>query len=674
MAIKILFWLLLSLLVSIKAEAQESAAISESDYFVDLSQIVSATRLPQRAEEAPVSITIIDRKMIERSSAIEIVDLLRLVPGMRVAHASGNLFSATYHGYASAWPNRMQVLIDGRSVFTPLFSIIAWNNIGLTINDIERIEVIRGSNSAAYGANAVLGTINIITRKPFQVEGHTLAFTGGAIGTRKSLYRFANLYEKYEQRLTLYSNRDDGFEDVDDYKKIASLSYRGIYTPSYNETLDIQLGFGGGPEGGWGVPGNIENPVRERETRSHYESIKWLRTLAGGQRQEWSLTNNFLSYDDGYVVDLSPFSVPDTVSYSLYSGNATRTEAEFQQTSTSDKKQRFVWGGSYKVDRLKNSIILNRSDYIDVNSQRLFAHIEKYLSDTTILNIGVMAENNGLVGLYSSPRLSLNHAFSDNHSARISAARAKRTPSLYEFYNDNIARLDTILISGSDIFDIRYKSDPNLKEETLTSYELAYIGHFFSRSLDIDAKLYFERLDDIIRNVRDNGTYPDLFDNQTWIWMNTGYTINKGAEIQLKYRANNGWSLDAQYDYSRFTGTIMRSIVPYLLYEDSKIERFSPNHSYSLLLSKQFLERWQASAGYYHTGYMEWLGGGVPGDVGRTDIKLTRSFDNNSTSGKISLIAQNIFDDYYEFEDYTSADHIANVFETRVYCQLEISF
>ena len=163
--------------------------ISEQDYFADISAITTATRLPQSPEQSPVSITIINRDMIEASSAIEIVDLFRLVPGMRVAHANGNLFSVAYHGYASAFPNRMQVLVDGRSVFTPLFSIVDWNNLGLTINDIERIEVIRGPNAAAYGANAVSGTINIITRKPFQVEGQSIVLTTGSIGTRNASYR-----------------------------------------------------------------------------------------------------------------------------------------------------------------------------------------------------------------------------------------------------------------------------------------------------------------------------------------------------------------------------------------------------------------------------------------------------------------------------------------------------
>jgi len=663
--------LVLSLLSFNVCFAGQNEDFSEQRYYEDLTEITSATRLPQSPEESPVSITIIDRKMIEASSAIEIVDLLRLVPGMRVAHANGNLFSVVYHGYATSHPNRMQVLIDGRSVFTPLYSIVDWNTLGLTINDIEHIEVVRGPNSAAYGANAVRGTINMVTRKPFQVEGQTIALTAGDIGTKNASYRYAGVQEDSEYRLSLSTKQDDGFVGVDDHKKISALTYRGIYTPSSKEVFDIQLGLSGGPRGSWGVPGNIETPVRTNDSNTHYESLQWSRSLDNHKQQQWNLTNNFISWDDGYVIDLSTLGMPgETATYSLYSGNATRTELEFQQTHSGYSGMRFVWGGSHKVDRLKNSVILNRPDYISVDSQRFFSHIENQLNRKTILNVGIMAENNGLVGFYVSPRLSLNYVLTPNHSARISAARSKRTPSLYESYNDNIARLD----SNGSIVDIRYKSDPNLSEETLTDYELAYIGHYMHNKLDIDAKIYYERFDDLISNVSDRTTYPDLLGSDTFIWMNSGYTINKGAEFQLKFTGEDGWSADAQYAYSRLTGTLLRNINPTSLYQQFKVERFMPKHSYSLLLSKKLSNKWQASAGYYFTSAMEWLGGGYLEDTERTDIKVTKSFDLLSSSGMISLVIQNIMDDYFEYENQLNSNHIPNVFETRGYLQLEVNY
>jgi len=656
-----------SLVVSYTTQAAE---FSEKDFFLDLSQVVTATRLPQSPEEAPVSMTVIDRKMIERSSAVEIIDLFRLVPGMRVAYANGNLYSVVYHGYADAFPNRMQVLIDGRSVFTPLFSIVDWNNIGLTIDDIERIEVVRGSNSAAYGANAVLGTINIITRKPFQVEGNTVKATVGSIGMKKYLYRYADVSEKYSQRLSLFTDRDDGFEGVDDYKKINSLSYRGIYSPEYNQSIDIQVGISGGPVGSWGVNGNLEFPVRTKDTNAHYQALHWSKKSTDNLVRELTLTNNYISWDDGYTIDLTTLGLPgETSTYSLYSGNATRTELEYQQTHLGNTGMQFVWGGSYKIDRLKNNVILNRDDYINVVSERFFTNIEKYITSSTLLNAGIMAENNGLVGFYVSPRLALNQFLPNKDVIRISATRAKRTPSLYEYYNDNIARLD----SNGMVLDIRYKSDPNISEETLTSYEIGYIGNYFQHRLNMDIKLYYEKLDDLIRNALDKVTYADMLGSDTWIWTNTGHTINKGIELQLKYRSHNDWTLDAQYAYANFSGHIIRNINPLSYYPADKTMSRVPKNSYSIMAGKIIARDWQVSAGYYYTGAMAWLGGGDLSAVERADIKLSRNFRIKSGSGKISFIAQNLLADYYEFEGYTSIDHIANVFKTRYFCQLEVN-
>ena len=660
---------MLSFMASTAALAEE---FSEKDFFLDLSQVVTATRLPQKPEEAPVSMTIIDRDMIERSSAIEVIDLFRLVPGMRVAYANGNLYSVVYHGYASAFPNRMQVLIDGRSVFTPLFSIVDWNNLGLAIDDIERIEVVRGSNSAAYGANAVLGTINIITRKPFQVEGSTIKATTGSIGMKKYLYRYASVSEKYNQRVSVFTDRDDGFDGVNDYKKIDSLSYRGIYSPEYNESIDIQLGISGGPVGSWGVDGNIELPVRTKDTSAHYQAIHWSKKLSNSRIREVMLTNNFISWDDHYVVDLTTFGLPgETSTYSLYSGNATRTEIEFQQTHLGGHEARFVWGGSYKVDRLKNNIILNREDYIGVVNERLFTNVQKYFGKSTLINAGIMAENNGLVGFYVSPRLALNQFLPNKDVVRLSATRAKRTPSLYEYYNDNMARVD----SNDMVLDIRYKSDPNITEETLTSYELGYNGNYFQHRLNLDIKFYYEKLDDLIRNAMDFVTYTNDFGSvdPTWIWTNTGYTTNKGIELQLKYTSSNDWTLDAQYAYADFSGHVVRDINPLSYYPADKTMSRTPKNSYSLLVGKKIARDWQASAGYYYTGPMAWIGGGDLGGVERADVKLSRQFRLSSGTGKISFIAQNLLADYYEFEGYTSIDHIANVFQTRYFCQLEVN-
>lgn len=148
------------------ALANETILLSESDFFVDIPEVTSATRMPQKLSEAPASMTVIDRTMIEASGLQTIPDLLRLVPGFQSYSINANTLGTTYHGASDDFPNRLEVMVDGRSVYLPLLSAVAWNTLGISLDDIERIEVVRGSNVPAQGSNAFFGSIDIITREP----------------------------------------------------------------------------------------------------------------------------------------------------------------------------------------------------------------------------------------------------------------------------------------------------------------------------------------------------------------------------------------------------------------------------------------------------------------------------------------------------------------------------
>ena len=161
--------------------AQAAEIASERDYFADIPIVVSATRLRQRVTDTPVSVTVIDRALIEQAGVVHLVDVLRLVPGFQVGHSSGNLFTATAHGTGAPWFARLQVLIDGQSRYHTTFSGLDWVNLGIALADVERVEVVRGANIATYGDNAIMGTVNIITRQPFQDQG---LFLQGTVGSR----------------------------------------------------------------------------------------------------------------------------------------------------------------------------------------------------------------------------------------------------------------------------------------------------------------------------------------------------------------------------------------------------------------------------------------------------------------------------------------------------------
>jgi len=199
---------------------------SESDFLDELPVVLSATRLPQPLNEAPVAITIIDREMIDASGARTVPDLMRMVPGFQVGYFDGNSPVTTYHGHSDEYSRRVQVLIDGRSVYVPTLAGIQWSDHIISIDDIARIEVTRGPNAASYGNNSFLAVISISTRQAIEDQGHKLKIIQGSKDTHEGYYGFGDSTDNFAYRVTLGTEHDDGTDLLNDYTRANYLSYR----------------------------------------------------------------------------------------------------------------------------------------------------------------------------------------------------------------------------------------------------------------------------------------------------------------------------------------------------------------------------------------------------------------------------------------------------------------
>jgi len=147
------------------------AALTEADFLADLPVVLTVSRMTQALQDSPASVTVIDQDMIRASGFQDIADLLRLVPGFSVGYTRNNTFAIGYHGFADAYSRRFQVLVDGRSIYSPNFGEVNWGTLPLAMEDIERIEVVRGPDAAVYGANAFFAIINIISKDPSTTRG-----------------------------------------------------------------------------------------------------------------------------------------------------------------------------------------------------------------------------------------------------------------------------------------------------------------------------------------------------------------------------------------------------------------------------------------------------------------------------------------------------------------------
>lgn len=215
---------------------------------LQLPTVLSATRLKQSPAEVPGSMTVIDRQLIRGSGARDVPELMRLVPGMMVGYSAGNLPNVNYHGTNISEARRMQVLVDGRSVYRPGLATVDWTDIPLAIEDIERIEVFRGPNTAAYGANALMGVINIISTRPELSQGTRVKVTRGTRGVSDLYASQGFTFGSSQARISLIGKEDDGFDHVQDGsdyrdgRRLSALNLLGNTDLSPTQALSWQLG------------------------------------------------------------------------------------------------------------------------------------------------------------------------------------------------------------------------------------------------------------------------------------------------------------------------------------------------------------------------------------------------------------------------------------------------
>ncbi|KAI2684725.1 TonB-dependent receptor [Pseudomonas sp. TNT3] len=227
-----------------------SSPLMADDLFLDsepLPQILTATRLKQSPAAVPGSMTVIDSQLINASGARDISELLRLVPGMMVGNINGNQPAVNYHGTNATAARRMQVLIDGRSVYRAGLATVDWSDIAVAMEDIERIEVFRGPNTVSYGANALMAVVNIITRNPADSHGTRMKVTRGQRGINDFYASQGTGWDGGDLRLSLSGLQDDGFDsdrngaDYRDSRRLNRFNLAVSQAIDERQSIDWQL-------------------------------------------------------------------------------------------------------------------------------------------------------------------------------------------------------------------------------------------------------------------------------------------------------------------------------------------------------------------------------------------------------------------------------------------------
>jgi iron complex outermembrane receptor protein len=201
------------LLSSVMADEEKSLKHLMSLSLEELAdaEVTIAGKTPQKIKDIPAAVYVVSEKDIRRMGATSIPEALRMVPGLQVARMDANKWAITSRGFNGLFANNLLVMMDGRTIYTPFFSGVHWDVQDTVIEDIERIEVIRGPGATVWGANAVNGVINIITKKAEDTQGMLLS---GTVGTERGIAtaRYGNKIsdDVYYRLYAKYRNQDNG--------------------------------------------------------------------------------------------------------------------------------------------------------------------------------------------------------------------------------------------------------------------------------------------------------------------------------------------------------------------------------------------------------------------------------------------------------------------------------
>lgn len=634
--------------------APETSPLTEQDFFSEVPVVLSVSRLSQPVSEAPSAVTVIDREMIQASGFRELADVLRFVPGFYVGYANGNE-PVVSHGLTNRYFGRVQVLVDGRSVYTPMFGQVQWALLPVAIEDVERIEVTRGPNAASYGANSFLGIINIITQHPAQNDGTLVSLSGGDPGRNGALVRHAGKAGGWEYRITAGHKEDTGFAARSDSQRINQVSVRGDYRLDGTDSLQVQAGYAGGTVGEGYVGNDIDVP-RDRATASGFTQLRWQRTYAADDELTVQFYHAFNQNRE--QADVVPTSTILPTILRLEQ-DSQRFDLEIQRTQGLAESLRIVWGGSARLDQVYSPLYLGDDKTHDIKLQRLFGHVEWRPAPKWVVNAGAMVEHNNLTGTNVSPRLAVNYHFNPQHTIRVGVSEAQRTPTLLEEAANYKVTFNTV---GGPYTQQEFLASGGLKPERIFTKEVAYLGDFQNLGLAFDVRVYEDDIRDII--IADNtftSGYRDFLGGNS--------LTKQGVETQVRWRYGSthvsvAHALSQTRDVMGVTASAGRSLL-----------RADPVHTLSALVSHHFPYGIDASIGYYHYSEMWPIGDGdFIKAYGRWDARIAKKLRMGSKQAEIALVGQSLNGTYHDYMWDLTNPNQRNDFKSRIFATVNMEF
>ncbi|MGD8631729.1 MAG: TonB-dependent receptor, partial [Gammaproteobacteria bacterium] len=586
-------------------------------------EVTSVSKKPERQTGAAAAIFVITNNDLRRWGVTNIPEALQRVPGISVARIDANKWAITSRGFNSRFANKLLVLIDGRSVYTPLFAGVYWETQQVMLEDVDRIEVIRGPGGSLWGANAVNGVINIITRSATETRGELVAMTAGneipGIGSVRhggklhngGDYRIYAQYKSYAEGYSAAGAHDDwrsglvGFradwsDGPDDLFTLQGDLYRG------KAGQQVSIPTGNGPT--VGVP-----VVDDTDSNSGNIQLRWARALDVDSDLALQVYYDHVGRDGAVL-----FEDRDTL------------DVDFQHRFRWRIVHDLVWGLGYRFvqDNTDNNATFSlEPSSRGVNLYSAFLQDEISLTDDLRLTLGSKFEHNDFTGFEVQPNTRIAWSPDVAHTLWGSVSRASRTPARGE--QDVLLRVQPAPDPGVPVYVI---GDNQYDSEDVLAWEAGYRFNYRNRwSLDIAA---FYNDYDKLRTLDPVTTPPAnvllAFDNnmsgETW-----------GVELASQWQVRPGWRLNASYTWLDMALHLENGSMDYL---SRSAEDASPTSSAALWSSLDIGASLQFDAALLYVGAIEASGIDIDSYV-ELDLRLGWEAKPGL---EFSLIGQNLLD------------------------------
>lgn len=407
------------------AEGAFVAAASSPNELADLSleelsniEITSVSRHAEKLSQAAASIYVITAEDIRRSGANSLPEALRLAPNLEVARVNTGQYAISARGFNNAIGNKLLVLIDGRTVYTPLYSGVNWDSQFVMLEDVERIEVISGPGSTLWGANAVNGVINVITRTARDTQGSLVAIGGGNQQKDAAARYGGKLGGDGSYRIyAMGSDRDntqlaDG-KPVPDGWQSGQIGFRADWNGA-----DHALTLQGDAYQAKADPGPLGSP----KTSGANLLARWTRQLADGSNYHVQAYYDRTERDD-------PLSFGDKID---------TFDVEFQHAFMASAQHSILWGGGYRHAQDDTETHFNALNFLPtvfvpahraLDWSNLFVQDEVSLTPVVKMTLGIKAESNPYTGVEFLPSARLAWTPGDDQLVWGALSRAVRAPA-----------------------------------------------------------------------------------------------------------------------------------------------------------------------------------------------------------------------------------------------------